>query len=111
MKINQFSRLNMRYHQMREEIKALKDELENLVDAGSAIEEAMGDPLKLFIGESLIDVDETTAEGYHEKLTEEKQEELDGMNDRLEEIETEMNTLKSFLYARFGNNINLDEEK
>ena len=102
MKINQFSRLNMRYHQSKQEIKALKEELENLIDAGSAIEEAMGDPLKLFIGEALIDVDESTAENYHEKLTEEKQEDLEHMNDGLEEIETEMNTLKSFLYARFG---------
>ena len=111
MKINQFSRLNMNYHNLKQEIKALKDELENLIDAGSAIEEAMGDPLKLFIGEALIDVDETTAEGYHEKLTEEKQEDLEALNDKLEEIESEMNVLKSFLYARFGKNINLDEGK
>ena len=99
----------MRYNQLKEEIKALKDELENLVDAGSAIEEAMGDPLKLFIGEALIDVDEDTATGYHEKLTEEKQEELENLTEKLDECEGEMNTLKSFLYARFGQNINLDE--
>ena len=36
----------------------MKDELENLQDAASLIEEAMGDPLKLFIGECLIEVDE-----------------------------------------------------
>ena len=77
LKINQFSKLNMKYHQTKAEIKALKDELENLVDAQSVIEEAMGDPLKLFIGEAFIDCDEEQAEKYHEKLTEEKQEELD----------------------------------
>ena len=58
MKINQFSKLNMKYHQVKTDIKTLKDELENLVDAQSVIEEAMGDPLKLFIGEAFIDVDE-----------------------------------------------------
>ena len=89
----------------------LKDELENLVDAGAAIEEAMGDPLKLFIGEALIDVEEDTATDYHEKLTDQKQEELEALQEKMEDIEGEMNTLKSFLYARFGNNINLDENK
>ena len=71
----------------------------------------MGDPLKLFIGEAFIDVDEEQAQAYQEKLSEEKQEELDGLNDKLDDIETEMKNLKSFLYARFGQGINLDEDK
>ena len=33
------------------------------------------------------------------------------MNDELEEIEAELKNLKSFLYARFGKNINLEEDK
>ena len=99
----------MKYFLLKDEIKKLKEELENLVDAGSMIEEAMGDPVKLFIGESLIEVDEERAQQYHEKLTEEKQEELEQLNDRLDTIETEMKTLKSYLYARFGSSINLDE--
>ena len=61
LKINQFSKLNMKYHQVKAEIKTLKDELENLVDAQSLIEESMGDPLKLFIGEAFIAVDEDQA--------------------------------------------------
>ena len=61
LKINSFSKLNMKYHIVKQDIKALKDELENLQDAGSMIEEAMGDPLKLFIGECLVEVDEDAA--------------------------------------------------
>ena len=99
----------MKYYLLKDEIKKLKEELENLVDAGSMIEEAMGDPVKLFIGEALIDVDEEQAQQYHEKLTEEKQEELEQLNDKLDGIETDMKTLKSYLYARFGQSINLDE--
>ena len=45
------------------------------------IEEAMGDPLKLFIGECLVDVDEDAATQYHEKLTEEKQEDLEKLTE------------------------------
>lgn len=64
----------------------------------------------MFIGEALIDVDEETATSYHERTVEEKGEELDKKKDELEEIETEMKNLKSYLYARFGNSINLEEE-
>ena len=32
-RINEFSRCNMRYHDMKEEIKKLKEEIENLADA------------------------------------------------------------------------------
>ena len=111
VKINSFSRLNMKFHGMKDEIKKLKDELENLQDAGSTIEEAMGDPLKLFVGECFIDIDEDAATQYQEKLTDEKQEELEKLTDEIDEVESEMKNLKSFLYARFGQSINLEENK
>ena len=95
----------------KQEVKALKDELENLQDAGSTIEEAMGDPLKLFVGECFVAIDEDAATQYQEKLMEEKQEELDGLIDKMDDIESELKKLKTFLYARFGNNINLEEDK
>lgn len=71
------------------------------------IEESFGEGLKLFIGEALIDVDEETATEYHEKLVDEKGDDLDKKKDELEEIEGEMKDLKSYLYARFHNFINL----
>ena len=37
------------------------------------IEESFGEGLKLFIGETLVDVDEDAAMKYQERLTEEKQ--------------------------------------
>ena len=77
MKINRFSRTNQKYNEIQFEIKRVKHDLENLQDAEGAVEEAMGDPCKLFIGEALIEVDEDAATGYVEKLMEEKQEELE----------------------------------
>ena len=62
------------------------------------------------MGEALVDVDEDTATSYLEKVTDQKQEDLENAKDQLEEIESEMKNLKSFLYARFGNSINLEEE-
>ena len=33
LKINEFSRCNMKYHDVKDEIKKLKEEIDNLVDA------------------------------------------------------------------------------
>lgn len=100
----------MQAHDLRGQVKKLKDELDSLQDATQLIEESFGEGLKLFIGETLIDVDEDTATEYLEKVTNQKQEDLETAKDTLEELESEMKNLKSFLYARFGNSINLEEE-
>jgi len=100
----------MRAHDLRGTIKRVTDEIDALQDAQQLIEESFGEGLKLFIGEALVDVDEETATAYQEKLIEEKSEQLDKAKEELEDIESEMKNLKSFLYARFGNSINLEEE-
>ena len=87
--------------------------METFVAATDAIEETMGEPghLKLFMGEAMISVNEDTANNYVEQLQEEKQNELDQKQDKLEEMETAMRDLKSHLYAKFGNSINLEEKE
>lgn len=62
------------------------------------------------VGESLIEVDEETATKYQQKIMESIQEEVEQLSDKLDETENEMKNLKSFLYARFGSAINLEEE-
>lgn len=84
--------------------------MDALQDAELQIEESFGEGLKLMIGEALIDVDEETATKYQEKLMEQTQEELEQLTDKLDETENEMKNLKSYLYARFGSAINLEEE-
>ena len=103
-----FSKLYMRTHDLRRDIKKLRDDLDALQDAQQLIEESEG--LKLFIGEALIDVDEDTATKYYDGLVEEKGNDLEKIKNQLEEIESDMKDLKSYLYARFGNSINLKEE-
>ena len=100
----------MKAHELKRDIKKLKDELDALEDASQMIEESFGEGLKLFIGESLVDADEDTAKAYQERISEEKQNELEELNDKLDEVENEMKNLKSYLYARFGSAINLEEE-
>ena len=110
-RINAFSRANMKYQDGKEEIKKLKEEIDNLEDATMMVEESMGDDLKLFLGECFVTVQEDQAADYLSKLGEEKQEELESKTDKLDKLEEEMKGLKSQLYARFGTSINLDEEK
>eukprot|EP00353_Schmidingerella_taraikaensis_P006846 CAMPEP_0185568806 /NCGR_PEP_ID=MMETSP0434-20130131/1652_1 /TAXON_ID=626734 ORGANISM="Favella taraikaensis, Strain Fe Narragansett Bay" /NCGR_SAMPLE_ID=MMETSP0434 /ASSEMBLY_ACC=CAM_ASM_000379 /LENGTH=129 /DNA_ID=CAMNT_0028183427 /DNA_START=109 /DNA_END=499 /DNA_ORIENTATION=+ len=108
-----FSKLNMKYHDMQEDITKLKEELENLVDATAAIDETLGEDgaLKLFMTEAMISVSDDTATSYVEQLQEEKQNELDEKRDKLEEMEGQMRDLKSYLYAKFGSSINLEEQQ
>ena len=110
-KINMFSKLNMKYHDMQDDIKKIKEELESLMDATAAIDETLGEDgaLKLFLGEAMISVNDETATSYIEQLQEEKQTELDEKRDSLDEMEGQMRDLKSYLYAKFGSSINLEE--
>ena len=112
-KINQFSKLNMKYHDLKEDIKKLKEELDNFVDAIGAIDETLGEDgaLKLFLGESMVAVNDEAATAYVEQLQEEKQTELDEKQEQLEQMENEMRDLKSYLYAKFASSINLEEHE
>ena len=87
--------------------------MDNLGDANEAIEENMEDEdgLKLFLGEAFITVDEDAAKNYVEKVSEEIQADLDKKQEELEDIEQHCKDLKSYLYAKFGNSINLEEDK
>ena len=54
----------MKAHELRRDIKKLKEELDALEDASQMIEESFGEGLKLFLGEALVDVDEDTAKEH-----------------------------------------------
>ena len=94
---------------MKTDIRGLKDEIEKLEDAMSIIEESFGEGLNLYVGECFICADEEQAQGYVEKLQEEKTTELEAKVEALETLEAEMKELKTYLYARFGSSINLEE--
>ena len=53
----------MKFHDAKDEIKKLKEEIENLADAQQQVEEALGEEgaLKLFLGEAFIAIDDDAA--------------------------------------------------
>ena len=111
-KINAFSKANLKYHDLKQDITKLKEDMDNFVDAVGAIDETLGEDgaLKLFLGEAMVAVDDEAATAYVEQLQEEKQNELDEKLEKLDEMEVEMRDLKSYLYAKFGSSINLEEQ-
>merc|ERR1712127_402608 len=106
-KINAFARANLKAHELRGEMKKLKEEIDNLEDAALQVEESMGEDIKLFLGECFVSVDEEQGVAFVEKLTAAKQDEIDNKQDKLEELE--MKIFKTYLYAKFGSSINLEE--
>ena len=85
--------------------------MDALEDAELAIEETMDDDgLKLFLGEVMIDVNEDQATAHQEKIMEEKKNEMDDLEEEIDEIEGGMKELKTYLYAKFGSAINLEQE-
>ncbi len=79
-------------------------------DAGNLIDEAMGEGVMLRIGECFVAVDDDYAKAYHTQVSERTKKELEQLNDAKADTERQMKELRSHLYARFGSNINLDEE-
>merc|ERR1719183_2130401 len=76
-KINMFSRLNMKSHFMRSDIKGLKEEIDKLEDSLAIVEESFGEGLSLYVGECFVAADEDQATKYVEKVQEEKNQELE----------------------------------
>jgi DNA-binding winged helix-turn-helix (wHTH) protein len=76
----------MRPHDLRDCIKKLRHHLDALRDSRYLIKESFREGLKLFIAEALIDVDEESATEYHEKLVNEKIDDLDKKKDEIKEI-------------------------
>lgn len=56
----------------------------------------------LALGELMIDMDEDQAREHHEWILEQKKDELEKIDDRIDEIEKQMKDLKIQLYAKFG---------
>ena len=50
------------------------------------------------------------ANNYVEKVVEERQKEMEEKQDRLEKLEKDMKSYKTYLYAKFGSSINLEEQ-
>ncbi|XP_048872226.1 prefoldin subunit 4 [Brienomyrus brachyistius] len=111
-KINKFARSTNRMTELKDEIEAKKKSLQNLEDASDDIMMLDDDTLLVpfQIGDVFIS---HTQEETQEMLENAKvllKEEIEALESRVSSIQEVLADLKIQLYAKFGNNINLEAD-
>lgn len=111
-KINLFARLNARLEDVKDGITSKSNELKNYEDALAEAEikvlEDEGDRLHLQVGDLMVNQTPEDTQKWLEEKMEALKTSVEELNSKKEKITEEMTSLKSHLYARFGNNIYLE---
>ncbi|BBN02704.1 prefoldin subunit 4 [Marchantia polymorpha subsp. ruderalis] len=108
--INKFGRLNNKFHELEDEIKAKKDMADNLEDAGNELILTDEEEIRYLIGEVFSHIPKDDVETRLEALKEENEEELRQLEEEKKVVLAQMADLKKILYSKFKDSINLEEE-
>nr|XP_039255025.1 prefoldin subunit 4-like [Styela clava] len=112
-KINLFARKNARFVDLKEEIEAKKKELQNLEDASDdlmLLDEDEAGPVPYLIGEVFVNHSMDKTQELIENAKENIQAEIKKLETTSSEIKSVMDDLKVKLYAKFGDQINLEPD-
>ncbi|XP_044311721.1 prefoldin subunit 4 isoform X1 [Varanus komodoensis] len=111
-KINKFARNTSRITELKEEIEDKKKQLQNLQDACDDIMMLDDDSLLIpyQIGDVFISHPQDETQEMLEEAKQNLQEEIGALESRVESIQRVLSDLKVQLYAKFGNNINLEAD-
>ncbi|XP_028850202.1 prefoldin subunit 4 [Denticeps clupeoides] len=112
-KINKFARNTSRMGELKDEIEAKKKSLQNLEDAGDDLMMCEDDSqfIPYQIGEVFISHSQEETQEMLEAAKEALQQEIKALEDRVASIQEVLGDLKVQLYAKFGNNINLEADE
>uniref|UniRef100_G3MMY5 Prefoldin subunit 4 n=1 Tax=Amblyomma maculatum TaxID=34609 RepID=G3MMY5_AMBMU len=109
--INNFARQNARLEDATEEMKQLEKELRNLEDAADEILMIEDDvPIPYQLGEVFVNLDSEEAQQMLEREKAQNKERTAVLEEETRTIKGIMAELKSQLYNKFGNNINLEPD-
>lgn len=109
--INNFARQNARLEDATEEMKQLEKELRNLEDAADEVlmsEDDVTIPYQL--GDVFINLDSEETQHMIERAKEQNKSRTRVLQEEIRTIKNIMAELKSRLYKKFGNNINLEPD-
>ncbi|EKX48738.1 Prefoldin protein, subunit 4 [Guillardia theta CCMP2712] len=111
--INEFSKLNIRFHELEDDIKSKKDHLQNLQDCSNEIMMLLDDsePVKLSVGEAFVELNQEDAQGHVDKCIEEVEGETNQLQAEILTVKSRMKELKARLTLKFGKSINLEEDE
>ncbi|XP_058500214.1 prefoldin subunit 4 [Solea solea] len=112
-KINKFARSTNRMTEFRTEIEAKKKSLQNLQDAADDLMMLEDDSLLIpyQIGDVFISHTQEETQEMLETAKEALEQEVRGLEDQVSAIQQVLGDLKVQLYAKFGNNINLEADE
>lgn len=108
--INLFGRLNNKFHELEDEIKAKKDMTDNLEDASNELILADDPEVRYLIGEVFTHLPVDEVDAKLEALKEVNSQELESLQEEKAEVLAKMAALKKTLYGKFGDSINLEED-
>jgi len=110
-KINHFARLNNRLDELREDIKAKNNEIQTLKDASDDLMMLDDDEKVPYqIGEVFVTMTQDDVQDTLEAQKEIFEGEVTKLEEKSEDIKSQMSDLKTQLYAKFGNAINLEAD-
>uniref|UniRef100_A0A915AU62 Prefoldin subunit 4 n=2 Tax=Parascaris univalens TaxID=6257 RepID=A0A915AU62_PARUN len=112
--INRFARLHQKSTELSEKLRSRTTEVNNLIDASDELllldeEDTARIPFK--IGSVFVMYDQESMEKRLDKMRKELNMEISATTELNDKLQSEMAELKSRLYAKFGDNINLETEK
>ncbi|XP_054637080.1 prefoldin subunit 4 isoform X2 [Dunckerocampus dactyliophorus] len=112
-KINKFARNTNRMTELKNEIESKKKSLQNLQDASDDLMMFDDDTLLIpyQIGDVFISHTQEETQEMLEAAKEALEQEVKGLEDRVSAIQQLLSDLKVQLYAKFGNNINLEADE
>ncbi|XP_041713905.2 prefoldin subunit 4 [Coregonus clupeaformis] len=112
-KINTFARNTNRMTEFKDEIEAKKKSLQNLQDASDDLMMAEDDSLLVpyQIGDVFISHTQEETQEMLEAAKEQLQQEIKDLEGKVSAIQQVLGDLKVQLYAKFGNNINLEADE
>merc|ERR1712002_147341 len=112
-KINKFARNTSRMTELKNEIEAKKKSLQNLQDASDDLMMFDDDSLLIpyQIGDVFISHTQEETQEMLEAAKEKLEQEVKGLEERVSAIQQVLGDLKVQLYAKFGNNINLEADE
>ncbi|KAJ8898109.1 hypothetical protein PR048_003469 [Dryococelus australis] len=110
-KINKFARYNARFEDLKEQLKSKKNDLQNLDDAA---EELLlsddSDMIPYAMGEVFVYRSVPNIQVMIEQAKEKVHTEIASLEAQAAELESIMSDMKTLLYAKFGNHINLEAD-
>eukprot|EP00301_Raphidiophrys_heterophryoidea_P007685 c12940_g1_i3.p2 GENE.c12940_g1_i3~~c12940_g1_i3.p2 ORF type:complete len:151 (+),score=50.37 c12940_g1_i3:43-453(+) len=109
--INRFGRLNTVMHDLEDTLKVLEQDLERLDDGNDELILVDDDESVMYsYGESFLALSKPECEAALEHAIEQKKRTRDDQQAQLLAVQDEMKRLKTSLYAKFKDNIYLEED-